>query len=177
MAKIEFGNAVLLMILNAESLEESKNDDFKKCVQTAKNMSRQPEDLKTKINETAKNFKETLVGPIISGILLLLLSIIVFSARDSIYAFGTSGLEIPNFISGTVILAMAYFAYKQKITLTYFFMLFSAFWSIFGLMMDGEGYLFILFLLEVSIIIAISVRHKDFGYNHVKELFQESFKS
>jgi len=138
-------------------------------------------ELETEIEQIVKRGKPSLIGPILAFLILGAMAAINFSlGNDALYALRS--MEIPGVISGIVISIMAVAALFKKVKLTYFFMVFSLFYSLLTLYLTAEfdhlysptildSYVF----FEVGFLIAIAVRCKDFGYDSFKEFIGSVF--
>lgn len=130
--------------------------------------------------------KQTMAGPIIGGVLLLLMGLLTIASGEEVYAFGrSSSVNMPNIIPALLFFMMATFCFFRKIRYTYYFVLFTSLITFiqvaaaasFGMSdsISAGGVVLLNSLLGIIFLIVLPVRSKDFGHFNAREFFSHIF--
>ena len=130
--------------------------------------------------------KQTMAGPIIGGVLLLLMGLLTVASGEEVYAFGrSSSVNMPNIIPALLFFMMAIFCFFRKIRYTYYFVLITSLITFiqvaaaasFGMSdsISAGGVVLLNSLLGIIFLIVLPVRSKDFGHFNAREFFSHIF--
>lgn len=176
LAKMTIGSGVVLLVANsADSMVHPRVTD---CIETSRQVSRKT-DLSDIVAQNSKQFKQSIAGPIITGLILAIMAVIhIGIGEDAVYSLRS--IEIPGFVSGPILGIMAIFAFRGKIKFTFLFMIISLVWSFLVIGMElrvayDEEVAAVLMLCEVSFLVSAMIFHKNFGFKSVGDLFKQSF--